>query len=71
MNKKVLAFAALAEAGTGVIVLACPPIVVRLLFAAEISGAGVLMSRFAGIAWSAWVCPAGRGPLPSNRLTEC
>ena len=46
---KVLALAAVAEAGTGVILLAYPPIVVRLLFGAEISGAGVLMSRLAGI----------------------
>ena len=43
-------FAALAEAGTGVILLAYPPIVVRLLFDAEIVGAGVIMSRLAGIA---------------------
>jgi hypothetical protein len=50
MKKNVLGLAALAEAGTGVILLAYPPIVVRLLFAAEISGAGVIMSRLAGIA---------------------
>ena len=42
--------AALAEAGTGLILLACPPIVVRLLFGAEIDGAGFTMSRLAGIA---------------------
>jgi len=46
----VLMLAALAEAGTGVILLAYPPIVVRLLFDAEIAGAGVSMSRLAGIA---------------------
>ena len=40
----------MAEAGTGVILLAYPSIVVRLLFAAEIAGAGVIMSRLAGIA---------------------
>lgn len=50
MKNKVLALAAAAEAGTGVLLLAWPPIVVRLLFAAEISGAGVIMSRLAGIA---------------------
>src|SRR5208283_917454 len=50
MKKNVLELAALAEAGTGVILLAYPPIVVRLLFAAEIGGAGVIMSRLAGIA---------------------
>ncbi len=47
--KKILALAAVAEAGTGVILLAYPPIVVRLLFAAEISGAGAIVSRLAGI----------------------
>jgi drug/metabolite transporter (DMT)-like permease len=50
MNKTVLAVAAVAEAGTGVILLGYPPIVVRLLFGSEISGAGVIMSRIAGIA---------------------
>src|SRR5271167_3513408 len=45
----ILMLAALAEAGTGVILLAYPPIVVRLLFGAEIVGAGVIMSRLAGI----------------------
>jgi len=46
----ILMFAALAEGGTGVILLAYPPIVVRLLFGAEIAGVGVFMSRIAGIA---------------------
>lgn len=46
----VLMLAALAEAGTGVILLVYPPIVVRLLFATEILGAGAIMSRIAGIA---------------------
>jgi len=50
MKKSVLALAALAEAGTGLLLLASPPVVVRLLFAAEISGAGATMSRLAGIA---------------------
>ncbi len=50
MNKKVLALAAAAEAGMGLLLLGWPPIVVRLLFSAEISGAGVIMSRIAGIA---------------------
>jgi hypothetical protein len=42
--KTILMLAALA-AGTGVILLAYPAIVVRLLFGAEIAGAGVNMSR--------------------------
>ena len=50
MNNKVLTLAAAAEAGTGLLLLAWPPLVVRLLFSAEISGAGVIMSRIAGIA---------------------
>ena len=50
MNKKVLALAAAGEAGMGLLLLAWPPLVVRLLFGAEISGAGVIMSRIAGIA---------------------
>src|SRR5271165_4640893 len=50
MNKTVLAVAAVAEAGTGVILLAYPPIMVRLLFGAEISGTGVIMTRLGGIA---------------------
>jgi hypothetical protein len=50
MKNKVLALAAAAEAATGVILLAYPPIVVRLLFGAEIGGAGVIVSRIAGVA---------------------
>jgi hypothetical protein len=47
--KKLLALAALGEAGTGLVLLVYPSIVVRLLFAAEIAGAGVVVSRIAGI----------------------
>lgn len=50
MKKKVLALSAAAEAGTGLLLLAWPSIVVHLLFGAEISGAGFVMSRIAGIA---------------------
>ena len=48
--KKILMLAAMAEAGTGVLLIASPPIVVRLLFNAEIVGAGFIMSRLAGSA---------------------
>lgn len=48
--KKLLILAALGEAGTGLLLFAYPPIVVRLLFGAEIVGAGVIMSRLVGIA---------------------
>jgi hypothetical protein len=50
MKKNVLALAAVAEAGTGLLLLAWPQIVVRLLFGADIGGAGFMMSRIAGIA---------------------
>ena len=42
--------AALVEAGTGAILLAYSPILVRVLSDAEIAGAGVIMSRLDGIA---------------------
>jgi hypothetical protein len=45
-----LALTAVGEAGTGLVLLAYPPIVVRLLFGAEIAGVGVVMSRVAGAA---------------------
>ena len=50
MKKTLLALSAAAEAGTGLLLLAYPPIVVRLLFGGEISGSGVIMTRMAGIA---------------------
>lgn len=48
--KKMLVLAAAGEAAFGLVLLAYPPIVVRLLFAAEIAGTGIVMSRVAGIA---------------------
>ena len=61
--KKLSAIAAVGEAGTGFVLLVYPPIVVRLLFAAEIAGAGVVMSRIAGISLIALgiACWPGRG----------
>ena len=50
MKNTVLALSAAAEGGTGLLLLAWPPIVVRLLFGAELAGAGVIMTRIAGIA---------------------
>ena len=68
MKNKVLALAALAEAGTGMILLAYPPIVVRLLLGSEIGGAGITMSRIAGIALvglgvACWPGKTGLQPL--------
>ena len=48
--KKLLALAAVGEATTGLVLLIYPPIVVWLLFGAEIAGPGVVMSRITGIA---------------------
>jgi len=67
--KKILMFVALAEAGTGVILLAYPPIVVRLLFDAEIVGAGVIMSRLAGIALMGLGVACWPGPPRVGMLT--
>src|SRR5208282_5972695 len=48
--KPLLALTAVGEAVTGLALLTYPPIVVRLLFGAEIAGVGVVMSRVAGAA---------------------
>jgi multisubunit Na+/H+ antiporter MnhC subunit len=66
MKKNVLALSAAAEAGTGVILLAYPPMVVRLLFGTEIGGAGILMSRLAGIA----LIGLGVACWPSNSAVQ-
>jgi riboflavin transporter FmnP len=48
--KPLLALTALGEAVTGLVLLVYPPIVVQLLFDAEIAGVGVVMARIAGAA---------------------
>jgi hypothetical protein len=48
--KKLLVLTAVVEGLTGVILLAYPPIVIRLLFGLEITGTSVLISRLTGIA---------------------
>jgi hypothetical protein len=48
--KRVLALAAVSEAALGLVLLVYPTIVVRLLLGAEIAGAGITVSRVAGIA---------------------
>ena len=68
---KILAFAAVAEAGTGLVLMIDPAIVIRLLLGAEISGA--LVGRFFGIAlialglacWPSW--QQGKSNLPAFR----
>jgi hypothetical protein len=70
--KKMLVLAAAGEAAFGLVLLAYPPIVVRLLFAAEIAGTGIVMGRVAGIALIAlgvacWPASA-TGSSPSRAL---
>jgi hypothetical protein len=48
--KTVLLLAALAEGATGAALLAVPSTVRRLLFGAEVAGAGEVTGRIAGIA---------------------
>lgn len=60
--KKVLALAAAAEAGLGLVLLVYPPIVVRLLLGADIAGAGIVVSRVAGIALIALGVACWPGP---------
>ena len=50
MKKIVLAVAAAAEAGTGLLLLVSPSLVVSLLFGTEAGGIGTVMSRLTGIA---------------------
>jgi hypothetical protein len=47
--RTLLAVAAVAEAVTGLALLAFPPLVVELIFGAAIAGEGYVVSRFAGI----------------------
>lgn len=48
--RKLLALTAAGEAALGLVLLLHPPVVVRLLFDAEIAGTGMVMGRVAGIA---------------------
>src|SRR6266478_6368601 len=48
--KKVLTFAAVAEAATGVALLIVPSLVARLLLGAELTGVAIPVARVAGIA---------------------
>lgn len=46
---RLLAVTAVGEAITGLVLLAYPPIVIKLLFGAEVAGIGAIVSRIAGI----------------------
>ena len=66
--KILLVVTAVGEAAMGLALLAYPPIVIRLLFGADIAGTGILTSRFAGIALiglgvACWPNGSARQPL--------
>jgi hypothetical protein len=67
--KKMLALVAAGEAAFGLVLLVYPPIVVRLLFGAEIAGVGIVMSRVAGIALIALGMACWPGPPLVGMLT--
>ena len=66
--KKLLALAAVSEAALGLVLLVYPPIVVRLLLGAEIAGAGIAVSRVAGIALIALGVACWPGPPRAGML---
>lgn len=66
--KKLLAIAAVSEALTGLALLVSPPLVIRLLFSAEIAGAGVVMSRMTGICLIALGVACWPGSAPGRAL---
>jgi hypothetical protein len=53
MKRILLGFAALGEAGAGVVLLAYPALAVRVLLGVEMTGAGLVMSRVVGICFIA------------------
>ncbi len=69
--KKVLILAALGEALTGLILVVDPAIVIQVLFGSGITGAGIVMSRIAGISLIAFgiACWPGSGQAFYGMLT--
>jgi Ca2+/Na+ antiporter len=64
--RRILAFAALVEVGTGLVLMIDPAIVVTLLLGAEVSAVATLLGRFFGIALLA----LGLACWPSRRRAE-
>ena len=67
--KKLLAFAAISEAATGVALMVAPSLVGRLLFGAELTGACIPIARVAGIALIALGVACWPGPALVGMLT--
>ena len=71
MKNTILLVAAIAEAASGLIVLAIPSIALPALFGIEIDGAAIIMSRIAGVALIGLgvACWPGRVPLVGAPLS--
>ena len=67
--KKLLVFAALSEAATGLALLLVPSLVGQLLFGAELVGVGLTMARVTGIALIALGIACWPGPPLLGMLT--
>jgi Ca2+/Na+ antiporter len=66
MLSRILAFAAIVEIGTGLVLMIDPALVVALLLGAEVSGVGTLLGRCFGIALLA----LGAACWPSRQRAE-
>ena len=66
--KKVLIFAAVAEAATGIALLVAPSLVGRLLFGQEFTGVTIPAARVTGIALIALAIACWPGPAPVGML---
>ena len=62
ITRRILAVVGAGEAFTGLALVIFPALVIRLLFGAEISGVGTVMSRIAGIALIALGVACWPGP---------
>ena len=69
--KRVLIFAAVGEAATGVVLLVIPSLVGQLLFGAALTGIAIIVARVAGIALIALgvACWPGTGTPLAGMLT--
>jgi hypothetical protein len=67
--KRVLIFAAVGEAGTGLALLIVPSLVGRLLLGEELTGIAIPVARVAGIALIALGVACWPGPLRVGMLT--
>jgi hypothetical protein len=67
--KRVLIFAAVGEAGTGLALLIVPSLVVRLLLGEELTGIAIPVARVAGIALIALGVACWPGTLLAGMLT--